>query len=710
MNEHLSRKLPLLFLFIILVSGRDWQGDIPVGSIGVLILFFAALYASPDPDCIARNRQITNRSVKWLLIITPPAAFLSLLVYWPYFSKEWMLLDDWEWLSFANNYVRQWTHDYHRVLIVRWFNFLDPENYTRVISVFTLMADIFVWGDNLAGFHFTNVLIHILNSVLCGFLVLRLTSQPVFALVSGITAAVNPIVFMSVAEINGRGDLVCTFFGLSSIICYLLAGERHPKTSKFWYVLAFISATFALFSKEMALALPAVLVFLEISRGNRFMSGPMLVRLAPFLVLDIIKLANLSRLPSEGLTFEGMIGGFFTFLYYTPHNLLLPFMPNDFSGELRVLLLSVIVIISFNTGKSRKPRMRLAAFGMLFTFAFMVPVYNFVTTSPLGNSRIFYMASFGCAMGIASFISPDLRLRGKGGKLSMALLLVFWVIIVRVNILFSDALLPQPDYSLEMRAAIGEIIEKPENRRIFFAGDSIDMERAEFFVERRTGRHDADIQFFRLQEPRKGMEMRLMSFASYPYIDCGAAKYFPFSFFSKGPLLWWDGVSRRYREAGGPLLSAINLPLILAETKTSQAAENIDLRWRHGDELILYQAYPEELEKKIPYRILESNPGRFPSDQNFQLRWNIKLAAEFRHKGAAFMIDIVPPPRLFPSGQDFFIPEPPVQGESEWSGSMYMKNYLSGNAVIADTTVILRFWLPSACKPVSGKAILTGNN
>ena len=707
MTVLISRKLPLLILFLILISGRSWQGSVPAGALSVLLLLFLALRTSKHPGYNPQHNQvISSRITQKYLSTAPVVAIVSIFLYWPFFSKEWMLLDDWEWLSIANGFVRQWTHEYHRVLLARWFNFLDPHNYTRVISVFTLMADIFVWKDNLAGYHLTNILIHISNSILCGILVLFLTSRPAFAFVAGITAAINPIVFMSVAEINGRGDLVCTFFGLASLICYLVSMRNTLKTGIIWYCLAFICATFALWSKEMALALPGVILCLELFFGGRRRPGLIILRLAPFVFLSVIKLSNLSGLPQEGMTLEGMVGSFKTFLIYTPHNLLLPFLPNEFSGQLRVLLLAIIVAASYGAARIRGNRLRLAVFGIMFTIAFMVPVYNFVTQSELGNSRIFYLASFGWALVIASILSPDPRNSGKISKFDLALVIGFWLILARVNLLFSSAILPQPDYSLELRTAIRGILENPPSQRIFLCGDAIDMDRAEFFMERYSSESKNDTRFFRFREPGRGKEMHLEVLGSYPRYDRGTVKYIPFSFFANCPVLWWDGVSRQYREAGSALLSAIHLSEILPENEIIHPLIENDFRWRLEDELILHQACSEELEKKLLYRILQTDPGRFPIEHDITLEWEINLGKEVLLEEKPFMIDIVIPPRVAPSERDFFILPKPIHGTKRWQGSMPLQNYLSGNAEIAGAPVIIRFWLPSDLKPVSGRMVL----
>ena len=178
-------------------------------------------------------------------------------------------------------------------------NFLDNPNYRGLgaaqlrwmfttflmghyipLSWVTLGLDYVVWGMRPAGYHLTNLLLHVANAVLFYFMALRLlrASTPgdhadgslALTLGSGFATllfAVHPLRAESVAWITERRDVLSGLFYLAAVLAYLRycdgAVSDGSRTRK-WYWASLGLFALALLSKAMAVTLPVILLVLDV--------------------------------------------------------------------------------------------------------------------------------------------------------------------------------------------------------------------------------------------------------------------------------------------------------------------------------------------------------------------------------------------------------------------------------------------------------------
>ncbi len=128
--------------------------------------------------------------------------------------------------------------------------------YYRPVSVAALWLDWQLWGARPMGYHATNLLLHLANTLLVFNLGRRLISSRWVALAGALVFLFLPIHGISIFWISGRTDLMVTFFYLSSLLLFMEWTARRKRIHR---VLSLFSFGLALFSKEMAVTLPAVL-------------------------------------------------------------------------------------------------------------------------------------------------------------------------------------------------------------------------------------------------------------------------------------------------------------------------------------------------------------------------------------------------------------------------------------------------------------------
>ena len=177
------------------------------------------------------------------------------------------------------------------------FTTYHDANY-HPLAWLTLGLDFIVWDMNPAGYHLTNVMLHVINTVLFYFLIavfLRKTnaeSNPgsvgirISALSGALFFAVHPLRVESVVWISTRGDLLCGVFYILTIIAYLKMNDHEAAGARRkWFLLSLLFFTCSLLARAWGITIPLVFLILDIYPLRRFdfMNGsmPILKRLLP---------------------------------------------------------------------------------------------------------------------------------------------------------------------------------------------------------------------------------------------------------------------------------------------------------------------------------------------------------------------------------------------------------------------------------------------
>ncbi len=203
--------------------------------------------------------------------------------------------------SFANFFVwNDWTLIIENVLVHDWRNLPEvltsafwkplvgePSQIYRPLLSLSFMADYTVWGLSPWGYHLTNTLLHVLNSILIYFLA-RMYVPAIPALMATLLFAVHPIHTEAVTYISGRGELIMTFFLLSGVLVFLKS-EKH--TSWLLYLVSLPLFFFALLTKETAVIFPLLLLAADVTAfPSSWQSDPsrrLARQIGPLLVLGV---------------------------------------------------------------------------------------------------------------------------------------------------------------------------------------------------------------------------------------------------------------------------------------------------------------------------------------------------------------------------------------------------------------------------------------
>lgn len=143
---------------------------------------------------------------------------------------------------------------------IRWaFTTLHLE-FWHPLTWLSLMLDSQIFGVKPGGYLFTNLVLHLLNSLLL-FAFFKKATGSVWP--SGLVAALfalHPLHVESVAWIAQRKDVLSTFFWILTMLCYLW-WVRRPGFKTYLAVL--LSLTCGLMAKSMLITLPFVLLLMD---------------------------------------------------------------------------------------------------------------------------------------------------------------------------------------------------------------------------------------------------------------------------------------------------------------------------------------------------------------------------------------------------------------------------------------------------------------
>lgn len=151
---------------------------------------------------------------------------------------------------------------------------LGLENY-RPLVTFSYALDYMFWGLNTFGYHLTNTILHILNSILV-FLMVRKIAKGEIACLTALIFLVHPAQTEAVSWISGRSNVLFVFFYLAAFITYIdfvikkdsvsLYVRHYGRFSLFFdssnlfFLYSLLLFSLSLLSKEAAATLPIMIV------------------------------------------------------------------------------------------------------------------------------------------------------------------------------------------------------------------------------------------------------------------------------------------------------------------------------------------------------------------------------------------------------------------------------------------------------------------
>ncbi len=253
------------------------------------------------------------------------------------------------------------------------------DTYYRPFLMNIMLLNYQVSGEDIAGYHAVNILLHLLSTVLLYRLFIALDVRQLHAFLLSLLFAVHPVLTQAVTWIPGRNDTLLAVFVfpfLTGILRY--AKEGGART----LLLSALCLLCALFTKETALLAPAAgFVLLVIPGRYRWNERRVVVQyvvwLTCFLVYYGVKSA--ATVQPVAMDISGTLGDFVSRLplivqyigkIFLPFNLSVFPIQEDTVYYYGVIALAALIgVVAF----SRKNDLRLMLAGVLLFLVFLLP-------------------------------------------------------------------------------------------------------------------------------------------------------------------------------------------------------------------------------------------------------------------------------------------------------------------------------------------------
>jgi len=152
---------------------------------------------------------------------------------------------------------------------LRWAFSTTYAEFWHPLTWLSLMLDNQLYGAAASGYHVTNLILHLLSTLLLFWLFCRMTGAIWRSAFVAALFALHPFHVESVAWISERKDVLSAFFWMLTLCLYVYYTEK-PVIKRYLPVL--ISFVLALMSKPMVVTLPLILILLDYWPLNRLES------------------------------------------------------------------------------------------------------------------------------------------------------------------------------------------------------------------------------------------------------------------------------------------------------------------------------------------------------------------------------------------------------------------------------------------------------
>src|SRR3989339_1300265 len=162
-----------------------------------------------------------------------------------------------------NCFIKEWRY-FPKIFTQDYFTISGEMSYRPIVTI-TYFIDYAIWHSKPFGFHLTNVILHTLNTVLFYLFLNAVLQNKKIVLLSALFFVTHLALLETINCIGYREDLLSATFLLVSLIYFvksdtILYKKCDKRRFTLYYAISLIAYLCALFSKEMAITFPVLLL------------------------------------------------------------------------------------------------------------------------------------------------------------------------------------------------------------------------------------------------------------------------------------------------------------------------------------------------------------------------------------------------------------------------------------------------------------------
>jgi len=378
---------------------------------------------------------------------------------------------------------------------------LPADDYLRLVPIFILAPSVSVSKSlafHIHYFHLIKIIFHIFNAVAVFFLLNNISGNLPCTFLISMLFVLHPINAEAVAGAP-LADVVCAAFYLFALLSLM----RFRRTQRnLFYMLSLASFCLSLFSKEMALSLPVVIIACamllkdRLHFNNKDSKHRLIFEYIPYILFTIaylmLRFGTKARLGGYGYLVQGrpdfywvfreigFMKGILLYLYrmifYPYRYFLFPVNKFIFSGHLTALKVSTFIFVIFPLcyglmrGIKDVRMRRMIIFAAAFIFLSCLPI-SFIIHSidynngGLVNSRYLYLPCVGFAMllGVAVSALPGLFIKRA---IAAGIIVLYSILLFGNNRAWSGA--SEVSYQIPYQTKLLHPLTKEENKIFYF--------------------------------------------------------------------------------------------------------------------------------------------------------------------------------------------------------------------------------------------------
>ncbi len=387
-----------------------------------------------DPSYM--NKFMNDICIKRIL---PLIIFISALLYINTLSNNFVYDD--AYIVTENHFIK--TFKNLPKLFQKDYLPLSGELSYRPTVTLTYFIDYAVWELNPFGYHLTNIILHTINVLLFYILIKNISKSPTLSLLATLLFLSHPLLTETVNAVCYREDILTTLFSLLAFIYFRKIHLSQEINIRFilYYILSCTFYFLALFSKEMAITLPVLLILFDLfypskPASNNFHSemkipihysnvlqlkkwvlpyvGYALVT-GFYLIVRFILLKNTFKTievyPSDVFTMTKVVASYLKLLFIPVQLNADYYVPYTGGTSLSFILSSLFIITAFIIVVRLHSKYKYVTFFSLWFFITLLPVLGII---PIGNimaERYLYFPIIGFCAAAGCILSNNAHKR-----------------------------------------------------------------------------------------------------------------------------------------------------------------------------------------------------------------------------------------------------------------------------------------------------------
>ena len=407
---------------------------------------------------------MTKQALSAIFLIS----ILGIICYANSFDNQFVWDD--ENLIVDNKYIRNFSYIPH-IFTSPLFNFSYDKVHIfyRPIQVFSYLIDYSIWGLKPLGYHFTNVLLHILVALSVYWLISILYDDRVLSFLTGILFVAHPIHTEAVTYMSGRAESMSALFML---LCFILYIRYYDLNRIGTYFLMLIAYALALLCKEYSIILPALLLLYHYVFKKKLKTKGFLTVLSIAFIYILLRLTVLKSfllyMPRYTTFLFQRVPGFFVAiatyvrLLFLPFGLHMEYGKKLFSFSNPTVILGLVIslpllIYIFTKKKSD----RVIFFSICWFFITLLPISNIYPVNAYMAEHWLYFPSIGFFLILAKGLSSIYRRKTFRG--------FFIILMITLIVFYSYLTIRQNNYWREPLTFYKRTLQfAPDSARVYY--------------------------------------------------------------------------------------------------------------------------------------------------------------------------------------------------------------------------------------------------